>query len=122
MRRIELTSLTNNAKVIIQVALLAAFTKLPPKEGSGMFSGGTKVLLSSGRELHVRDFYSVVDFLISRASAAPQEECGTAFSYFAGEDLEADEAYKLFKTLSNRDVQTPQETEAQTADKEAAVF
>ena len=87
-----------------------------------MFSGGTKIVLSSGTVVNVRDFYSVVDFLIHLASQDDASQ-DIAFSYFAGENPEVDEAYALFKTLSGRDVAAPEETKAQQADQEApAVF
>jgi len=122
MRRIELTQLNDNSKVIIPLAHIGPFSKLPPPEGSNMFSGGTKILVQ-GIPVHVRDFYSVVDFLISQAMIATPEACVTPFRYFAGEDTDADKAYKDYKTLAGRDVQTPTEVEAQVADHEApAVF
>ena len=106
-QRIEVTMLTGTkGKVIIFLSGIAALTKLAAPEGSGMFSGGTQIVLKSGTVLKVRDFYSVVDFLIYEALTRPQEH---AHKYFQTENPDQDERYTAFKTLSGRDV--PQEAE-----------
>lgn len=114
--RIQLTRASDGSKVIVMVLSIVAVMKLAAsqEEGAPAFSAGSWLLLDGGHQLKVREFVSVVDYLISKVT-----ESGPAAKYFAKEDPTADADYAEFQTQSGRNapaVQTAAEVQAQAAD------
>lgn len=114
--RIQLTLARNGSKLVVLISTICAIIKVEAtgEEGTPQFSSGAQVLLLGGHTIKVREFVSVVDFLIARAT-----DQSVAQGYFTKEDPKADEEYAKFQKASGRNappVQTADEIAAQDAD------
>ena len=114
--RIQLTLAADNSKMIVLASAIVCVMKIKAsgKEGSPQFSAGALVLLHGGHSMKVREFVSVVDFLIAKATDGEP-----AAKYFAKDSEEADLDYAEFQKASGRNappVQTAEELAAQDDD------
>ena len=114
--RIQLTLASDGTKLVVLISTICAILKVKStgEEGSPAFSSGAQVLLLGGHTIKVREFVSVVDFLIAQAT-----DQSVAKGYFSKENPKADVAYAKFQKASGRNappVQTEEEVEAQDAD------